>query len=187
MLVPKYEKRGFSLTEVLVTLAIIAIMGAVLVPAVNSQLGKSDAARAATDLTAIQTGVQSFMGDVHRAPRNTGQLLYKVTTAHSDLGNPNASIAPSPFPDYLAANWRGPYLNREAVGATRVGSIQDDFSVTTVGNSYFLTVTMTNVAFQDFARIEDMLDEGTNAAASMTSGTVRYSAGTLSFLAAPLY
>lgn len=183
------RKAGFSLTEILISLAIIAIMGAVLLPAANSQLGKSDAARAASDLTAIQTGVQSFMGDVHRVPKNTSQLITKITTADTDLGNANTAppATPAAYADYLAANWRGPYLNREVAGATRVGTIQDAFSVTTVGASYFLTVNMTNVALQDFAQIESMLDEGTNAAASMTSGTVRYSAGTLSFLAVPLY
>lgn len=189
MLTTQKAKTGFSLTEILVSLAIIAIMGAVLLPAVNSQLGKSAAARAATDLTAIQVGVQSFMGDVHRVPKNTAQLITKITTSESDLGNPN-TVPPATsaaFPDYLVANWRGPYLNREVVGASRVGNIQDNFSVTTVGSSYYLTVTMTNVALQDFAQIEAMLDEGTDAAASMTSGTVRYSNGTLSFLAVPLY
>lgn len=188
MLVRKVGRGGFSLTEVLVALAIIAIMSAVLFPAVNSQLGKSDAARAATDLTAIQTAIQSFMGDVHRAPQSTGQLLYRITTAHSDLGNSNASTSPAAYADYLAANWRGPYLNREVVGPTRVGDIQNLFSVTTVGsNTYYVTVNMTNVQHKDFALIEEMLDEGTNASASATSGTVRYTGTTLSFLAAPLY
>lgn len=181
-------KRGFSLTEILVSLAIIAIMGAVLVPMVNSQLGKSDAARAASDLTAIQVAVQSFMGDIHRVPKNTTQLITKITTSDSDLGNPNTSppASSAAFADYLVANWRGPYLNKGAIGPTSVGNIQDNFSVTTVGTSYYLTVTMTNVAPQDFAQIEGMLDEGSATSTSSTLGSVRYSGTMLSFLAVPI-
>ncbi|MDQ6718185.1 MAG: type II secretion system GspH family protein, partial [Gemmatimonadota bacterium] len=42
-------RRGFTLAEVLVTLAIIAVMAAVLLPALNSQISKGDAGRLASD------------------------------------------------------------------------------------------------------------------------------------------
>ncbi len=189
MLVRRKARHGFSLTEILVALAIIAILSAVLMPAVNSQLGKSDAARAASDLVAVQTAVQSFMGDVHRAPQTVAQLTTKIKTSDNDLGNAN-SVPPSsaaPFADYLVANWRGPYLSRDVVGQTRLGNIQDAFSVTTVGTSFYLTVTMTSVASQDWTQIEAILDEGTSSSTAAVSGTVRYTGTTLTFLAVPLY
>ncbi len=181
--------KGFSLTEILVALAIIAIMSAVLLPAVNSQLGKSDASRAASDLVAVQTGVQSFMGDVHRVPQKISQLTTKITISDNDLGNPNTAppASAAAFADYLVANWRGPYLNKDVVGPTRVGNIQDAFSVTTVGTSYYLTVSMINVAGSDFAQIEAILDEGAATSTSSTTGVVRYTGTTLTFLAVPLY
>lgn len=191
MLIRKKAKPGFSLTEVLVALVIIAIMSAVLLPAVNSQLGKSDAARAASDLVAIQTAVQAFMGDIHRVPKNVAQLMTKITTADSDLGNPN-TVPPATsaaFADYLVVNWRGPYLSRDVIGPTRAGNIQDAFSVTTVGTpaSYYLTVTMTNVASQDWTQIEAILDEGTATSTAASLGLVRYTGTTLTYLAVPLY
>ncbi len=191
MLVRKKVRYGFSLTEILVALVIIAIMSAVLLPAVNSQLGKSNAARAASDLVAIQAGVQSFMGDIHRAPKNVAQLMTKITTSDTDLGNPNTSppATSAAFADYLVANWRGPYLNRDAVGSTRVGNIQDAFSVTSIGTpvSHYLTVTMTNVASQDWTQIEAILDEGTATSTAASLGLVRYTGTTLTYLAVPLY
>lgn len=184
---PKVTRRGFSLAEVLITLAIIAILMAMLLPAVNSQLGKGDATRAANDLVAVQTGIQSFTADVHRLPQSISQLTTKITTSSNDLANPLAA----PIPDYLVANWRGPYVNRDAAGANRIGNIQDAFSVTrvpAVGNPFvdYVTITMTLVSRQDFVEIEKILDEGTTDATSTTAGLVRYSGTTLTFLAVPI-
>lgn len=176
--------RAFSLAEIVVALAIIAALTAVILPVVNSQLGKSDGARAANDLIAVQTAVQSFVGDVHRIPKTVSQLTVKITTSSQDLANPlSANI-----PDYLVANWRGPYLTRDVTGATRVGAIQDAFSVDSIGPPYvdYLVVTMLNVAAQDFAQIENMLDEGTASSTATTLGAVRYSGTTLRFFAIPI-
>src|SRR5438552_3028167 len=81
----KSNHRGFTLAEVLVTLAIIAVMAAVLLPALNSQLSKGDTGRLESDLTTIQSAAQAFVSDVHRFPANVAALTTAITSGTVDL------------------------------------------------------------------------------------------------------
>ena len=176
------KRRGFTLAEVLVTLSIIAIMAAVLLPALNSQIGKGDAGRVASDLTNIQTGAQAFLSDVHRYPGSLTHLTNIIATNQNDLQG-NA------YPSTLVAKWKGPYVQKDAVSPSGIGTFVTNFTTATGSNSIsYLTVQLTNVSFQDFARIEDLLDEGNSSSTSSTSGLVRWSstASTLSYLALPI-
>lgn len=176
------KRRGFTLAEVLVTLSIIAIMAAVLLPALNSQIGKGDAGRVASDLTNIQTGAQAFLSDVHRYPSSLAHLTTAITSANTD-------ILGSTYPNALASKWKGPYLQKDAISPSGLGSIQTAFTTTTGANSInYLSVVLNNVSHADFQRIEDLLDEGINSSTSSTSGLVRYSStsSNLTYLALPI-
>jgi prepilin-type N-terminal cleavage/methylation domain-containing protein len=175
---------GFSLAEVLVTLAIIAILAAVLLPGLNSQITKGDAGRVAQDLTSIQTGAQAFLSDVHRYPSDVTHLTTAITGSQND-------ILGSPYPSTLVAKWRGPYLTKDVISPSGIGTISSAFSRTTsLGNSVqYLTVTVTNVSSADFGKIEDILDEGNQSGSSSTTGLIRWTSaasGTLTFLALPI-
>lgn len=177
------RRYGFTLAEVLVTLSIIAIMAAVLLPALNSQIGKGDAGRVASDLTNIQTGAQAFLSDVHRYPANLTHLTSQITVGQTDmLGNS--------YPSQLAAKWKGPYVQKDAVTPSGIGTFVSAFTTATGTNSInYLTVQLTGVSIQDFARIEELLDENISTSTSSTSGLVRWSStsgGTLSYLALPI-
>jgi prepilin-type N-terminal cleavage/methylation domain-containing protein len=179
-------RRGFTLAEVLVTLAIIAVMAAVLLPALNSQLAKGDTGRLASDLTNIQTAAQAFVSDVHRYPANISQL----TTALSLTSSPN-DLTSTPIPLTLTAKWKGPYLTKDVVGNTAGGAISSSFGYTQNSSNslYYLTVSVTGVSASDFANIENILDEGTPTAQSTTAGSVRWvstGSSTLTFLALPV-
>lgn len=177
------ERRGFTLAEVLVTLAIIAIMAAVLLPALNSQISKGEVGRLASDLTNIQTAAQAFLSDVHRYPQTTAEL---TTTATGGLDINGVAI-----PSTLTAKWKGPYLSRDVLASTGSGgTISTTFATVTPsgGSVAFLTINVTNIASSDWANIEAILDEGTTGATSST-GVIRYAtanSGTLSFLALPI-
>lgn len=178
------HKRGFTLAEVLVTLSIIAIMAAVLLPALNSQIAKGDAGRVASDLTNIQTGAQAFLSDVHRYPGGLTHLTTSITGSMTD-------ILGQSYPGALATKWKGPYVQKEAVSPSAVGNFQNNFtSVTGANGAAYLTVTLLNVVATDFARIEDLLDEGASSTVSSTTGLVRWVAsgttGTLTYLALPI-
>lgn len=178
----KKETRGFSLAEVLVTLSIIAIMAAVLLPALNSQIGKGDAGRVASDLTNIQTGAQAFLSDVHRYPASLTHLTTAITASQSDL-------LLATYPSTLVAKWKGPYVQKDAISPSGIGTFTSAFGTTAGGNGInYLSVSLTGVSSADFSRLEDLLDEGNLSSTSSTSGLVRYSStnSTLTYLALPI-
>ena len=178
------------MAEVLVTLAIIAVMAAVLLPALNQQITKGDTGRRASDLTNIQTAAQAFISDVHRYPTTTGQLTTSVASGLSSgaVVGPyalNSDGSTSSIPSSLQARWKGPYLSRDALNTTGGGgSISTNFSAV---NSY-LAVTVSNASNTDFTNLEAVLDEGTTSSTSSTAGSIRYNtaSSTLTFLALPI-
>jgi len=173
------RRSGFTLAEVLVTLAIIAVMVAVLLPALNSQLSKGDTGRLASDFVNIRTGAQAFISDVHRYPRTMGQLTTAITTSATDI---NAVTIPAG----LVTKWKGPYIGRDVGNTASGGVIDTSFTSVAGGNGVnYLTVSVTGISTADFERIEAMLDDGVAGATSST-GSIRYAGTTLTFLALPI-
>jgi prepilin-type N-terminal cleavage/methylation domain-containing protein len=173
-------RKGFTLAEVLVTIAIIAIMAAVILPALNNQIQKGDTSRLASDLTSVQSGIQAFVSDIRRFPSTTDQLLNGAT---------GSDIFAAPFTALDQSAWKGPYLSRDILSHTGGrASISGTFTITTSSTLQFLTVNISPVTNTQFENIELALDEGTASTTSTTTGNIRYSSGntTLSFLAMPV-
>jgi type IV pilus assembly protein PilE len=163
------EKSGFTLAEVLVTIALIAVLAAVLLPALNKQLGKGDASRVATDLKAIETGINTFYDDVHRYPSDLTHLTTAITTAQNDIFG-NVYTATN------VAKWRGPYVSKDVITATGLGTFTSALSrATGANNASYITVNVTGITADDFAKIEDTLDEGNSSSTSSTSGVIHWS------------
>ena len=171
------RRAGFTLVEVLVSLAIVAILAAVLLPALTSQIVKGDTGRVAGDLTSIQSAAQAFVSDVRRYPSALGDLTTAITASSTDINS-------APIPANLLTKWKGPYLGRD-VGNTAGGVISTTFAKTAGLNGvYYLGVTVTAVTPAEFANVEALFDDGV-AGTSSTNGLVLYNAGssTLTFLA----
>ena len=175
------RRRGFTVVEILVALAIIATLAAILIPALGSNIGKSDTSRMATDLSSIQTAAQSFVGDVHRFPSSISELTTNI------VANSSTDIDGGTIPSNLAPRWKGPYLSRTVITNTATGAISDAFTKVVGDNGgNYLTVTVTGISPTDFAGIEDLLDNGTTSSTSSTAGSIRYTGTTLTFLALPI-
>jgi prepilin-type N-terminal cleavage/methylation domain-containing protein len=167
-------RKGFTLPEVLVTLAIVATLAAVLLPALNSQLSKGDAGRAASDLVSLQTAIGVFASDVRRYPGDMAQL--NDTAAFTTDIN-GASLA------NLKTKWKGPYLTKTLVS----GNLPTAFGATILGDfdplTSYLVIELTNMTQTDFNKVDQIIDE----TVSTTSGQFRWVTGdTARYYATPL-
>jgi general secretion pathway protein G len=83
---------GYTLTEMLVVIAIIALLVAALTPGVIGQLGRARAKTAQVQLETVAAAVESFRSDVGRYPTNAEGLNALLTQPSN------------------ADSWTGPYV-----------------------------------------------------------------------------
>lgn len=175
------KKIGFTLPEVLVTIAIIATLAAVLLPALTGQISKGDSTRAAEDLKAVQSAVTAFVSDVRRYPGNLDHLTEPITSSDVDALS-------STYPAGLVSKWNGPYLNKQletngTLKTTFGAYIQSAFSDTVVVSSTYLAVRFEPISEADFAKLDAVIDD----AASSSAGLLRRNASsTATFFAVPI-
>lgn len=177
-------RRGFTLPEVLVTLAIVATLAAVLMPALNNQLSKGDAGRLTSDLVAIQTAVGAFTSDVRRYPGNIDDLKTKPVSTEDDiLGNDFGAV--------LVAKWRGPYLSKDLTGGgmpTGYGAtISGIFTKDTLYNDInYLKISVGPITEAEFNNIDQIIDESANSSTGQLRFTGTAASGTATFYAVPI-
>lgn len=178
------RKAGFTLAEVLVALALIALLAAVLLPTVAGQILKGDAGRVQQDLEGVRSGIDQFLADIHRYPLKYSNLSKVITTSDSD-------ITPSPYTAGLVNKWVGPYVVKDTVNASVPtgygGSITNRFMKTLHTNGVnYVTIVVTGISGTDFDRVDLQVD----GVVGRTSGLLRWvSAGGIDstkYLATPI-
>jgi type IV pilus assembly protein PilE len=191
MAIRKRNKRGFTLGEVLVTVAIVAVLAAVVIPSIGSQITKGDLGRTSSDLLTMRSAIEQFLSDVRKYPRNVQQLTQApvaLTAGWTDLANGGQYSAQE------VARWRGPYLAKDSTAALPTGygfSFQPLFEVMTVGVSGVVNATgikyeivvIPNVDAATAATIDASIDDGV-----ATTGALRFnpSGGRLMLFAIPI-
>ena len=124
----KTARRGFTLAEVLVTVTIVAVLAAVMVPAVINQVAKGDVPSVAQDFSGIQTAVTTFATDVHRFPSQLSQLGGSFITSTAKDFSGTAFGADS-------ARFRGPYASVFGGHVGPTGAIFRDTLFNTTGST----------------------------------------------------
>lgn len=82
-------KRGFTLIEILIVIAVILLLASVLVVAFSGVLGKSDEARATATIKTLQSNVDSFKTRWDTAPPGNLTDLGALMAPHAIVAAPN--------------------------------------------------------------------------------------------------
>jgi len=110
---------GYTLTEILVVMAIIGLIAAVLTPGLVGQLGRARAKTAQMQLESVASAVELFRSDVSRYPTQ-GEGLNALVGDPGDDG------------------WTGPYLKNAKVLQDPWGRLVE-YKVDTDGRSFTVT------------------------------------------------
>lgn len=107
------RRRGFTLPEVLVTITIVAVLAAVVVPAVLNQVNKGDTAGLSGDVDALRSAISNFTTDTRQYPATIEQLTSAIATTDKDIFGAN-------FSQSAVNAWKGPYFptSQSVGGAT---------------------------------------------------------------------
>ena len=162
---------GFTLAEVLVALALIALMAAVLLPTVAGQILKGDAGRVQQDLEGVRSGIDQFLADVHRYPgkySDLSKLIVASSAAHVDINGAQYTAG-------LVSKWVGPYVAKDTTNASILtgygGSIQNVFMKVANTNAVnYVTIVVTGISGPDFDRIDLQVD----GVVGRTAGLLRW-------------
>jgi prepilin-type N-terminal cleavage/methylation domain-containing protein len=180
----KRNRRGFTLGEMLVTVAIIAVIAAVVIPSIGSQLTKGDESRVQQDLLGIRGAIEQFLADVRRYPATVAQLIRRPTTVATDSALAGTGGA---YTTAQANRWRGPYLSKDSVAALTTGFggtitfIRDSIGAAT-GAQNFLVIKVSAIDSASAVKVDVDMDDGVS-----TTGTIRLITGSiLKYFAIPI-
>jgi prepilin-type N-terminal cleavage/methylation domain-containing protein len=192
-------QRGFTLIEVLVTVVVIGVLAAVVIPAVTAQVTAGDSARVLQDLNNIRTGaenfeiaVRQFPGDVDDLVNKPGQFL--SVNASTTSGGVDADLAGALYTS--VTTWNGPYIESSlAVGVTSStlpnnssaafnsgynANISNNFLACSIATAQacsgttpdYLVVQVNNLTSSQAQTVNDLID-GVGETTSGTSGKFR--------------
>jgi prepilin-type N-terminal cleavage/methylation domain-containing protein len=104
---------GFTLPEVLVTVAVVVVLAAVLVPAVVQFAGKGDKPSLLESISTFRSALSAFHLDIGKYPADLRQLITPITTSDSwidDSQRATGTVLEQSYEASDVAKWHGPYL-----------------------------------------------------------------------------
>lgn len=163
--------RGFTLVEVLVSLAIMVMIVAVITPNLIGYLDRTRVDQGMEAVESLYTGITSFYANVNRYPSELSHLSTPITT--TDLDSCGSTYAQGRVNGWNSA---GPFINR-IVGPNGVpifiGTAQNALIRTQLsGNTALLAVRVLNVRQEDVLEMDRRLDGDGSA----TTGGVQWEA-----------
>lgn len=111
--------RGFTLIEALVTILVIGVLAAIVIPAITSRVGAGDSTRVYADLNNIRTAIENFDLAVRAFPGDLDDLVNAIATDDAD-------IASTTYTATQTAAWAGPYIEK-SVSSTAGSPFFDAF------------------------------------------------------------
>lgn len=103
------RRRGFSLAEILIAVAIVAVVAAVVIPVTFGRIDQASINRQASTLSTLAQATMSYHDQVGMWPSSLTQLTTAPTTSSTNLcGNTMAAKD--------VAKWLGPYVSFPITG-----------------------------------------------------------------------
>jgi prepilin-type N-terminal cleavage/methylation domain-containing protein len=179
------KRTGFSLAEILVAIAIVAVVAAVVIPSIGGQLRSGDESRVQQDLTNLRSGIEQFLADVRRYPKSVGQLTNVPLAGDADEPGLTGGV----YTVGQVGRWRGPYISKDSVEALKTGfdvSMNSAFTSVAYSGINFLTITITNFDNTNATRLDQKMDDGV-----LTTGQIQWVVataplGTLTYFVMPI-
>jgi type IV pilus assembly protein PilE len=170
---------GFSLLEILVAIAIMAVMAAVVYPAVSSKLRDSRTAVAAQTLLGLSQAIAEEKRATTMYPGNL-QLLTTVPSAGSSYNICGALASTNVYSSTQAGLWRGPYISRDILSTGVVigdATINAGLRRVVSGSSTWLVMDVPAVEQKIAEDLDTQFDGG--GASSSTTGTIQWSTSSI--------
>jgi prepilin-type N-terminal cleavage/methylation domain-containing protein len=111
------RRSGFTLPEILVTVTVIAVLAAAVVPAVTQYVNKGNTPASQQDVQQLRIAVTAFTADTRRFPGDLGQLTHVINTVSGPLSTDGASPGVR-FTARDSSRWQGPYTSAPIDSAT---------------------------------------------------------------------
>jgi len=146
--------RGFTLPEVLVTVTIVAVLAAVMVPAVINQVAKGDSPAVGNDMGGIRTAITTFAADTRRFPGRLSQL------GGSTLSSSAQDILRVDFGTDASNNYHGPYASITSGHVNPTGAVFSD--------SLMNPLTTRNICLRDSTSLGGVLGTSKITAAQVS-------------------
>lgn len=126
-------RKGFTLIETVVTVGIIAVLAAFVVPSVLKKADAADPVKVANDLNSISTAIQTFASDVKGALPGDLEDLTEPLLTNTNCNNLNPCDSTVTHTDIYTIQqvklWKGPYLaasvNPDPTQAIRSGYVAE--------------------------------------------------------------
>lgn len=167
--------RAMTIVEVLIALAILAIIAAVVLPTTAGQLRQGHATALANQLANLREAIGNYQENVGAYPISLVQLTNQPANGETDSCGAALSGGER-------NNWRGPYINHNIVGDMPLGNAVIVATLARVpnGSAGLLQIRASSVESDIAGDLEAQFDGNANFA----TGTVLWTAagnGTLTF------
>lgn len=179
-------RRGFTVMEIVVAVALMAILTAITFPTISKYLSDQEIDTTASTLTDLKNAIASFRATVGNSPSRLTHLTKAIASTDSTSCTGRAPATPLTL--YGATNapkWltTGPFYPKPlSVYGTvlPIGTASDTLFRTAASlTASFLNITIHFVRFQDADALNDLMDgpgDGNNADRSNSTGVIRWTA-----------
>jgi general secretion pathway protein G len=176
---------GFTLVEVLIAIAIMAILAAAVIPTIQGRLASARADAIIGELQSLQNGVMLFYRDVGRYPQRLDYLTALPAGANDLCGKPIQSANSS--------RYRGPYVTRPINTFSSLTSGVEVFTIGTGDEVDVVAKVAANVAISNGgahralqlwmesleSTVADDIDFKVDGRKDSFTGLIRYESGIL--------